>query len=144
MDIEQVSVKALHEQLFALLYVLIVQTLSKNALGQFSEKDSTQISDMAFKFSQLKFTCTRHFNQFHNKNILHYLAGHFGNSINGRNYFLVKSDFGFLIVSVVDSKDDLFVFLYGLGAPQNPLVDSMDLSTFWTNGICESIQILRI
>ena len=94
---------------------------------------------MAFKFSQFKFTCTRHFNQFHNKNILHYLAGHFGNSINGRNYFLVKSDFGFLIVSVVDSKDDLFVFLYGLGAPQNPLVDSMDLSTFWTNGICESI-----
>ena len=37
---------------------------------------------MAFKFSQFKFTCTRHFNQFHNKNILHYLAGHFGNSIN--------------------------------------------------------------
>jgi hypothetical protein len=64
-----------------------------------------------FKFS-LKFTCTWHFNQFHNKNILHYLAGHFGNSIN----FLVKSYSRFLIVLVVVSKDDLFVFLYGLGA----------------------------
>jgi len=72
-----------------------------------------EISDhLAFSNFHVEFTCTWHFNQFHNKNILHYLAGHFGNSIN----FLVKSYSRFLIVLVVVSKDDLFVFLYGLGA----------------------------
>jgi hypothetical protein len=51
-----------------------------------------------------------------------------------------KSYFRFLIVLVVVSKDDLFVFLYGLGALQSPLMDPMDLCTFWTNGICESLD----
>jgi len=32
---------------------------------------------------------------------------------------------------VVVSKDDLFAFLYELGASWNPLIDSMDLSIFW-------------
>ena len=49
-----------------------------------------------------------------------------------------------LIVLVEVSKDDLFVFLYGLAALWNPSMDSMDLCMFWINGICESIDSMNL